>query len=193
MGYPAAGGFQTSTSASFLLPPPFLCAYGDAFSEVGKVTYKVIITEADGKVRRKETNSRREALFYAESFSCPMKVFDFGNVEGHYVEVVDGKGIRIYDAAVPQGSEWALAWRDSRRTWVRGFRTREEAEEAMKEVAGKDAVVLRASQRLPWSVGPGYTKPIHDREKFEEEIRENGGFIVGEDEGPLSGTPRETS
>lgn len=145
------------------------------------MAYTVIITEADGKVRRKETNSRKEALFYAESFSCPMNLFGFGETEERYVEVTDGKGIRIYDAAVPQGSEFALAWKDSKRTWVRGFRTREEAEEAMKEVAGKDAVVLRASQRLPWSVGTGFSRPIYDREKFEEEIRENGGFIVGED------------
>ena len=146
------------------------------------MVYKVIITEADGKVRRKETDSRKEALFYAEASSCPMKVFDFGDVKEHYVEVVDGKGIRIYDAAVPQGAQYALAWRDSKRTWVRGYLTREEAEEAMKEVAGKDAVVLRASQRLPWSVGTGFSRPIYDREKFEEEVRENGGFIVGEDD-----------
>ena len=158
------------------------------------MAYKVIITEADGKVRRKETNSKKEALFYAESFSCPMNLFGFGETEERYVEVTDGKGIRIYDAAVPQGSEWALAWRDSKRTWVRGFPTKEEAEQAKRAVSKDcETAVLRASERLPWSVGSAYIKPIRDREKFEEEIRENGGFIVGEDEGPLSGTSRKES
>ena len=147
------------------------------------MAYTVIITEADGKVRRKETNSRKEALFYAESSSCPMNIFGIFETEERYVEVTDGKGTRIYDAAVPQGSEWALAWRDSKRTWIRGFPTKEEAEEAQRAVSkGCETAVLRASERLPWSVGPGYSKPIHDREKFEEELRKSGGFIVGEDD-----------
>ncbi len=147
------------------------------------MAYTVMITEADGKVRRKETNSRKEALFFAESFSCPMNIFGIFETEERYVEVTDGKGIRIYDAAVPQGSEWALAWRDSKRTWVRGFPTKEEAEEAQRAVSKDcETAVLRASERLPWSVGPGYTKPIQDREEFEKEVRESGGFIVGEDD-----------
>ena len=147
------------------------------------MAYTVIITEADGKVRRKETNSKKEALFYAEASSCPMNVFGIFETEERYVEVTDGKGIRIFDAAVPQGSEWALAWRDSKRTWVRGFPTKEEAEQAQRAVSkGCETAVLRASERLPWSVGPGYTKPIQDLEEFEKEVRESGGFIVGEDD-----------
>lgn len=147
------------------------------------MVYKVIITDADGKARRKETNSRKEALFHAEASSCPMNIFGIFETEERYVEVVDGKGIRIYDAAVPKGSEWALAWRDSKRTWVRGFPTKEEAEEARGAVPkGCEAAVLRASERLPWSVGSGYSKPIQDLEEFEKEVKESGGFIVGEDD-----------
>ena len=112
-----------------------------------------------------------------------MNIFGISETEERCVEVVDGKGIRIYDAAVPKGSEWALAWRDSKRTWVRGFPTKEEAVQAEGGVPkGCETAVLRASERLPWSVGPGYSKPIHDREKFEEELRKSGGFIVGEDD-----------
>lgn len=147
------------------------------------MAYTLTITEADGKVRRKEINSRKEALFHAEASSCPMNIFGIFETEERYVEVTDGKGIRIFDAAVPQGSVWALAWRDSKRTWIRGFPTKEEAEQAQRAVSkGCETAVLRASERLPWSVGPGYTKPVQDLEEFEKEVRESGGFIVGEDD-----------
>lgn len=120
------------------------------------MTYKVVITREDGTSERKEMENGRKARWYAEGAALPIKMFAFSPV-GRDVELLDGKGVRLLDASIPPGSEWALAWRDAKRTWVRGYATKEEAEEARKGLPkGCESAVLGSGQGLPWGVGPAF-------------------------------------
>lgn len=120
------------------------------------MAYKLIIGHSKGEETRTELKYRKDALSRAERATWPdhgtSLDFAFMGPQGDaYAEVIDGSGARIFDAYIPEGSRYALAWRDSKRTWVRGFGTRDEAVEAKAEVPkGCEAVILNSTQHLPW-------------------------------------------
>lgn len=119
------------------------------------MAYRIVVTYPDGRTKKIETESRAKAFFTAEQLSCPVSPLGLFPAEGRDVELLDSEGVRLLDSSVPEGSIWAVAWRDSRRTWVRGYLTREEAEAAKGEIpAESGAVILGPADGLPWGQEP---------------------------------------
>lgn len=132
------------------------------------MVYKLILEFEDGESERTEIEGRREAVARAENLAWPagpspltgFSAFaDPKPPRDRYVELIDAKGARILDAVIPKGSRYALAWRDGKRTWVRGFVAREEAAEARADVPeGCEAVILNTTQKIPWATRYDFTR-----------------------------------